>query len=168
MKGPKPQYVKAETGEDYTKNVATANERADKSVEQRTDEQMKGVEEAQKPFMQSDDAGPNTVNDAIQRQQQRKSTIATNQLKRKTGISAVDQKGQDYRNVSRVQQAKYQLDRQQADAMLKIARDAEVETNQAIGSIVGGLASIATQGAGGGLFGGGAQKLMKGIEKATG
>lgn len=159
LKGPKPEYAKADAGADYSENVDAANKRADKSVEQRTDEQMAGVEEAQKPFMNSEDAGPDSVNTALQRRQQRKAQISTNQLRRKTAIGAVDQKGQDYMNVSRIQQAKYQLDRQQADFMLKSARDSEVEMNQAIGDIVGGLASIGTQGAAAGAFGKGAQGL---------
>ena len=166
FKGARPQVAETKLGDDYGASERATSESVDKTPEQQTQEQMAGVEESQKPFLQSDQAKPEQMNEALSRRMQRKSDISTNQLRRKSTMQNVDIRGQKIGQIYNIKQAKYQLDRQQADYMLKAASDSNVDTNNAIGAIVGGLASMGGMALGG--MGGGQSPPAGGSGKSEG
>lgn len=144
--GPDPTYNNQTISDAGQKALDNVNTRANENVEDRTNTAMSGVKDAANTYTHAmDQAKPEDINSALQSRLDRKVGIATNQLKNQSRINAVSQKGVDIMTAAHFNQAKYQLDRSQSDAMLKANRDQDVLRNNIVGSIFGSMGSLAGQ-----------------------
>lgn len=153
--GEDPTYEQQSLNPTEQAGLNKISQRAERSVEDRTNAQMQGTQDAANPYLNfsKEYGSQGNMNDALQARLERQSASDLSKLRRQTAIGAGSQKLSDLFTDQAFKQQKYQLDTSQSNFMLQAAQNKEMLRNQVIGSIIGSVGTFGGMALGGAFKG---------------